>query len=255
MYSARSALAIAELIIYGALALPSSFTLRIVGSTLQLEQPEHGKPSTSIAILHGIGLSPPIGTTFDAGASSTQDAPTSAPGTAVIILHLVTFAAVPILVAGILKLVLSSSSSSSSNSKSLGRILTALGLALFFQVYILQTLLLAYIYYISKAWVSVMPPSLTKHNTSSYLRLAILTMTPLLLLRLVYAALAFFVTDGTTFSTVEGSIVVQTLMGAVPEMGVVVLAGGLEMWNCKGNGGRGREGREGNAIELGGVET
>jgi hypothetical protein len=82
--SPHDALAIAELVVYGAAALPISVilwvreglcrfewafvfvlaSLRIIGSILQLKDDETGPPNTSIAIVNGIGLSPLIGITL-----------------------------------------------------------------------------------------------------------------------------------------------------------------------------------------------
>jgi len=82
--SPHDALAIAELVIYGSVALPISLSLwvkegwrhfewmfvfllasvRIIGSILQLKDDETGPPNQSIVIVNGIGLSPLISITL-----------------------------------------------------------------------------------------------------------------------------------------------------------------------------------------------
>jgi hypothetical protein len=82
--SPHDTLAIAELVIYGSAALPTSLFLwvkegwrrfewmfvfllasvRIIGSILQLKYDETGPPNKSVAIVNGIGLSPLIGITL-----------------------------------------------------------------------------------------------------------------------------------------------------------------------------------------------
>jgi hypothetical protein len=131
------------------------------------------------------------------------------------LLHVVIFGTVPLLIVGILKLF------GAEDGKVLGRILTAIGLAIFFQVYIVQTFLALYAYKTSE-----------KQNVLSYLAITIFVMTPLLLLRLLYSALAFFVTSSTTFSPSQGSMAAQVLLSIVPENSIALLAlgWGLLTW-------------------------
>jgi hypothetical protein len=124
-----------------------------------------------------------------------------------ILLHAVIFSAVPLLLVGILKLF------SGQDGKLLGRVLTALGLAIFLQVYLVQTLIALYAHRKNG-----------KQNSLSSLAMVIFIMTPLLLLRLLYSALAFFVTSTKTFSPSQGSMVAQVLLSIVPENVIAVLA-------------------------------
>jgi hypothetical protein len=109
----------------------------------------------------------------------------------------------------------------------LGRILTAIGLAIFLQVYLVQTAIALY------AW-----KARTKQKGLPYLAITIFAMTPLLLLRLVYSALAFFVTSTTTFSPSQGNIAAQVLLSTVPENAIALLAvgWGLLVWRKKPQG-------------------
>jgi hypothetical protein len=79
--SPHDALAIAELVIYGSVALPTSLylwakegwrrfewmfvfllaSIRIIGSILQLKDDDDGPPNKAVAVVNGIGLSPLIG--------------------------------------------------------------------------------------------------------------------------------------------------------------------------------------------------
>lgn len=142
------------------------------------------------------------------------------------LLHIVVFSAVPLLVVGILKLF------GGDDGKVLGRILTAIGLAIFLQVYIVQTFLALYAYKTSE-----------KQKPLSYLAITIFVTTPLLLLRLLYSALAFFVTSSTTFSPSQGSMAAQVLLSIVPENSIALLAvgWGLLIW---------KRGSHGNIYEL-----
>jgi hypothetical protein len=90
-----------------------------------------------------------------------------------------------LLVIGILELF------STQDGRILGRILIAVGLAIFFQVYIFQS----------------MP----------YLTPTIFAIAPFLLLHLLYSALAFFVTSTKTFDPLQGSMAAQVLLSVVPE--------------------------------------
>jgi hypothetical protein len=131
-----------------------------------------------------------------------------------ILLHVVVFGAVPLIIIGILKLY-------GGDDKTLSRILIAIGLAILFQVYIVQTLLALY-------------ASSRSEKPLSYLAFTIFAMAPLLLLRLIYATLAFFVTSSTTFSPVQGSLVAQVLMSVVPENGIALLAVGWGLLMLRG---------------------
>jgi hypothetical protein len=63
-------------------------------------------------------------------------------------------------------------------------------------------------------------------------------MTPLLLLRLLYSALAFFVTSTTSFSPSQGNVVAQVWLSIVPENAIALLAvgWGLSIWRKKPQG-------------------
>jgi hypothetical protein len=158
-----------------------------------------------------------------------------------IFLHIVTLGAIPLLIVGILKLFQSSS------DKTLGRILAAIGLAIFLQIYLVQSFVAIYVYNTS---------SMLKKKPSSYLAMALFAMTPLLLLRLLYSALSFFVTSSTTFNPVIGSIAAQVLLAVLPENLIALCAVGWGLVNVsfkhKGAGneaydlGSGRE--EGDAL-------
>jgi hypothetical protein len=126
-----------------------------------------------------------------------------------ILLHGIVFSAVPLLLVGILKLF------SGQDGRMLGRILTALGLAIFFQVYLVQTFLALYAH-----------RTMAKQQPLSSLAMTIFIILPLLLLRLLYSALAFFVTSTKTFSPSQGSMVAQVLLSIVPENGIAFLAVG-----------------------------
>jgi uncharacterized membrane protein len=131
-------------------------------------------------------------------------------------LHVVVFSAVPLLIVGILKLF------GPADGASIGRILVAIGLAIFFQAYIGQTFIALYAYKTSEKLQKL--PSLA---------LAILAMTPLLLLRLLYSALAFFVTSSKTFSPSQGSVAAQVLLSIVPENSIAYLAVGWGLFARK----------------------
>jgi hypothetical protein len=135
-------------------------------------------------------------------------------------LHVVIFGAVPLLIVGILKLF------SSQDGRSLGRILTAIGLAIFLQVYIVQTGIAVYV------WKASTQKSLPHLTTTIFI------MTPLLLLRLIYSALAFFVTSTTAFSPSQGNMAAQVLLSIVPENVIALLAlgWGLLIWRKKPQG-------------------
>jgi hypothetical protein len=131
------------------------------------------------------------------------------------LLHVVVFGTVPLFIIGILKLF------GADDGKVLGRILIIISLAFFLQVYIVQTFLALYAYRMSE-----------KQKPLSYLATTIFVMTPLLLLRLLYSALAFIVTSSTTFSPSQGSMVAQVLLSIVPENSIALLAvsWGLLIW-------------------------
>lgn len=134
-------------------------------------------------------------------------------------LHVVIFGAVPLLIVGILKLF-------SPDGRSLGRILTAIGLAIFLQVYIVQTGIAVYV------WKASTQKSLPHLATTIFI------MTPLLLLRLIYSALAFFVTSTTAFSPSQGNMAAQVLLSIVPEnlIALLALGWGLLIWRKKPQG-------------------
>ncbi|KAF2691778.1 hypothetical protein K458DRAFT_381620 [Lentithecium fluviatile CBS 122367] len=234
--SPHDALAIAELVIYGGTALPIGLFLwvkegwrrfewmcvfllasvRIIGSILQLKDDETGPPNKSIAIVNGIGLSPLIGITLMLVHRLCKTSQHIRLAKVAILLHVVVFGAVPLLVVGILKLF------SADDGKALGRVLTAIGLAIFLQVYLVQTFLALYAYKTS-----------AKQKPLSYLVITIFVMTPLLLLRLLYSALAFFVTSSKTFSPSQGSMAAQVLLSIVPENSIALLAVGWGLLNWK----------------------
>ena len=135
----------------------------------------------------------------------------------------------PLLVVGILKLF--------SSGQSLGRILTAIGLAIFLQVYLGQTFLALYVYKVS---------AMAKQKPFSYLVFTIFMITPLLLLRLLYSALAFFVTSSKTFSPSNGSIAAQVLLSILPENIIALLAVGWGLLNLK----KEPKGAQSSAYEL-----
>lgn len=137
------------------------------------------------------------------------------------LLHVVVFGAVPLLVVGILKLF------GAGNGKVLGRTLTAIGIAIFLQVYIVQTFLVLYVY-----------KTRGEQKQSSHLIIVIFIITPLLLLRLLYSVLAFFVTSSKTFSPTQGSMAAQVLLSIVPENSIALLAvgWGLSVWKTGSQG-------------------
>lgn len=137
------------------------------------------------------------------------------------LLHVVVFGAVPLLVVGILKLF------GAGNGKGLGRTLTAIGIAIFLQVYIVQTFLVLYVY-----------KTRGEQKQSSHLIIVIFIITPLLLLRLLYSVLAFFVTSSKTFSPTQGSMAAQVLLSIVPENSIALLAvgWGLSVWKTVSHG-------------------
>ena len=94
-------------------------------------------------------------------------------------------------------------------------ILTAIGIAIFFQAYMVQTAIAL------NAWMTS-----PKQKPLSYLAVTIFAMTPSLLLRLVYSSLAFFVTSTTVFSPSRGNIVAHVLLSVVPEYVIALLAVG-----------------------------
>jgi hypothetical protein len=144
----------------------------------------------------------------------------------VVFLHIVVFGAVPLLIVGILKLF------GPADGISLGRILAGIGLAIFFQVHIAQTFIALYAY-----------KTREKQQLLPSLALVVLAMTPLLLVRMLYSTLAFFVTSSKTFSPSQGSLAAQVLMSIVPENSIALLAVG---WGIFVNGRR----SHGTAYEL-----
>ena len=133
-----------------------------------------------------------------------------------LLLHILIPAAVPLLIMGILKLF-------STSSLTLGRILTAIGLAIFFQVHVLQTSITLHVWngtYSNRGGSSPKPTPLP------YLAATIVAMSVFIMLRLVYATLAYFVTGTNTFSPTKGSMAVQVVMAIVPENAVALMAVG-----------------------------
>ncbi|KAF2177014.1 hypothetical protein K469DRAFT_755370 [Zopfia rhizophila CBS 207.26] len=224
-------LAVAELVLYGGTALPAALwlwvregwrrlewlfvftlaTLRIIGSILQLKQPDNGPPSsvTSIAILNGIGLSPLLCIMLMLVHRLCKTADHQRLAKIAILLHALILGALPLLIVGVLKLF------KAGDGKTIGRILAAIGLAIFLQVYLAQTLVAVYAYTTS---------SLLKKKPFSFLSIAVLAMAPLILLRLIYSALSFFVTSSKTFNPVTGSLTAQVIMSIVPENAVTLIA-------------------------------
>jgi hypothetical protein len=238
--SPHDSLAVAELVLYGGIALPIGLFLwakegwrrfewmfvfllasvRVIGSILQLMDDETGPPNKSISIVNGIGLSPLIGIMLMLVHRLCKTSQHLRLAKITIFLHVVVFGAVPLLIVGILKLF-------SQDGRSLGRILTAIGLAIFLQVYILQTGIAVYVWKAS-----------TQQKSLPHLATTIFIMTPLLLLRLVYSALAFFVTSTTAFSPSKGNMAAQVLLSIVPENSIALLAlgWGLLIWRMKPQG-------------------
>jgi hypothetical protein len=78
----------------------------------------------------------------------------------------------------------------------------------------------------------------TKQKPSPYLAFIIFATTPLLLLRLLYSALAFFVTSTNAFSPSQGNMAAQVLLSVVPENIIALLAvgWGVFIWRKKSQG-------------------
>ncbi|KAF2866017.1 hypothetical protein BDV95DRAFT_612251 [Massariosphaeria phaeospora] len=231
MPSSQDRLAIAEVVFWGGTALPCSLylwvkqgwlrlewlfvfilaSLRVIGSILQLQQDDLGPPSTSIAIVNGIGLSPLFGITLMLVHRLCVTAQHQRMGKIAVFLHVVIFGTVPLLIVGILKIVKSGSSTT------LGVILAAIGLAIFLQVYLAQTFL------VLRAYRS---KNVLKHNS---LAIALFAMTPLLLLRLLYSALSILVTS----SDPVGSMAAQVVLAVLPENLIALVAVGWGLLNMK----------------------
>lgn len=127
--------------------------------------------------------------------------------------------ALPLVIVGVLQLF----GTGTASHKSTGRILAATGLAQFITVFLIQAAVTLFISLKFQA----------SFEKSRMLVVAVNCMVPLILLRLTYAVLSFFVTSTGIFSPNEGSLAVQVVMSVLPENLVAVLGLALGLLGTK----------------------
>lgn len=156
-------------------------------------------------------------------------------------LHVPIMIALPLLIIGVLKLF----GEGSTSEKSLGRILAAVGLAQFILVFVAQSVFCV--------WVSLQLNDMT--GADRILAWVVNSMIPLVLIRLTYSVLAFFVTTPATFSPERGSFAVQIVMSVVPEnlVAFLGLGTGLLLLRREGDGQR-RKGHRNISSDATGAE-
>ncbi|KAH7356615.1 hypothetical protein BKA65DRAFT_592193 [Rhexocercosporidium sp. MPI-PUGE-AT-0058] len=272
MLTSRDQLSISQFIIYSPVLLISIYltlrnrwkrlqwpyiatlaTIRIIGSILAIKASQSSDADfvTTAAILNGVGLSPLVLTMLGFVQELCIKVNKSTLAKNLHWLHLPILLALPLLIIGILKLF--STTSTPASIKTLGKILTALALAQFTLTFLL--LALASIYTTTLLYRHRYPaPSNHNHShkytkTESFAVIAVNAMIPLIILRLVYAACAFFVEGTHMFRPNGGSVAVLVVMSVGPENLVVLLGLGVGVLERRRE--RGRGGRDGMGSEDG----
>ncbi len=118
-------------------------------------------------------------------------------------LHLPIMIALPLIIVGVLKLF----GEGSASQKSTGKVIAAIGLAQFIATFFIQSA--------TGIFVTTKLRAATRRNKVYFV--VVNSMVPLIILRLTYGVLSFFVTSTKLFSPNTGNIAAQIVMSVLPE--------------------------------------